>query len=74
MLALCVIACCFAGYVTISPADIDGLNIRIVNRFKYVGIVCVIIGAIAFAMQITLIAVFIKDKRKSKRNTHFGKM
>ena len=67
LLIVCIIACGYAGYVTISPNNINNLNIRIVNRFKWVGIVCLAFGALALAALVTLWIFALKNRKKFKK-------
>ena len=67
LLVLCIIACGFAGYSTIATENMRNINIRIVSRLRYVGIVCIIVGAIAFVTLIIMWVIAIKNKIKSKK-------
>ena len=64
-LVLCITACCFAGYFTITPVNTAGLNERIVNRFRWVGIVCLTFGALSSASLIALWVIALKNRKKN---------
>ena len=66
-LVLCIVACCFAGYFTITPANTAGLNNRIVYRFRWVGIVCLTFGALSAATLAALWIIAIKNRKKFKK-------
>ena len=67
LLILCIIACGFAGYSTIATENMRNINIRIISRLRYVGIVCIIVGAIALVTLIIMWVVAIKNKIKAKK-------
>ena len=65
-LICCVAACCVASYVAFLPSSANGLNNAAVYRFRYIGIVCVVVGALALALFVCLSAFLIRQKLKRK--------
>lgn len=68
LLVCCIAACGFAGYLTLAPYNYDGmLNVRIVNRFKCVGIVCISVGALMLSLLVFLLVIVAKNIIKRKK-------
>lgn len=63
LLALCVIACGIAAYVALLPIE-GGHHVDTVDSVNYAGIIFMVIGVVASAILITLIILFIKNRRK----------
>lgn len=63
-LVCCIAACIVAGYVSFLPPYVNGLNNAAAHRFRYIGIVCVTIGALALATLGCILGIFIKNKKK----------
>ena len=66
-LICCIVACCVAGYVAFLPPYANGLDNAVVNRFRYVGVVCIVVGALALAMLVCLLVILIKNMVKRKK-------
>ena len=66
LLALFIIACGIAAYVTISPEE-DGVWVGESRTVDYVGIIFLIVGIASLAVFITLIVLLIIKQKKGKR-------
>lgn len=62
LLTFCIIACAIAGYVTIAPDK--GQYVMTTEKVNYAGIISIVIGVVALAVLVTLLAVYIKNRRK----------
>ena len=65
-LICCIAGCYVAGYVAFLPSYANGLNNAAASRFHYIGIVCIVVGALALAMLACLIIIVIKTKISKK--------
>ena len=66
-LICCIVACCVAGYVAFLPPYANGLDNAAANRFRYIGIVCIVVGALALALLVCLLVIFIRNRTKIKK-------
>ncbi len=66
-LICCIVACCVAGYASLKPSYINGLNNAVAGRFRYIGIACIVVGALALITLIVLLIFVIKNKKKRKK-------
>ncbi len=67
LLALCVIACGIAVYVSTIPT-LGGAWSNTVYRVNYVSIICIVVGILAFALFVTLAVIFTKNYIKNRKN------
>lgn len=65
-LITCIAVCAFTSYAMLSPIENPSINIRIEHRFNYIGILCAVFGAIAFAILIAMWTVFAFKKKNKK--------
>ena len=65
-LICCIAGCYVAGYVAFLPSYANGLNNAAASRFHYIGIVCIVVGALALAMLACPIIIVIKTKISKK--------
>ena len=69
VLLSCIAGCFVAGYVALMPSYVNGLdNAAAANRFRYIGIVCIVVGALALFALVCLIIIFLKRKNNGKNN------
>ncbi len=67
LLALCIIACGIAAYVTISPNE-SGVWTSTSHSVDYAGIIFLAVGIVALAVFITFVTlIIIKRKKRAKR-------
>lgn len=66
-LVCCIAACIVASYVSFQPSSSNGLDTAAANRFKYIGVVCVIVASLALVILIGLLTIVLKNKIKSKK-------
>lgn len=65
-LICCIAACGVASYVAFLPSYANGLDNAAANRFHYIGIVCIVVGALALSLFACFLTVIIKTKKCKK--------